>query len=25
LYLVLGAGRITVPGSANTVGPRFFP
>ncbi len=25
IYLVLGAGRITVPGSANTVGPRFFP
>ena len=25
LYLVLGAGQITVPGSANTVGPRFFP
>ena len=25
LYLVLGAGRITIPGSANTVGPRFFP
>lgn len=25
LYLILDAGRITVPGSANTVGPRFFP
>jgi putative tricarboxylic transport membrane protein len=25
IYLVLGAGRITIPGSANTVGPRFFP
>jgi putative tricarboxylic transport membrane protein len=25
IYLVIGAGRITVPGSANTVGPRFFP
>lgn len=25
VYLVAGAGSITVPGSANTVGPRFFP
>jgi putative tricarboxylic transport membrane protein len=25
IYLILGAGRITIPGSANTVGPRFFP
>ncbi len=25
VYLILDAGRITVPGSANTVGPRFFP
>lgn len=25
VYLVVGAGSITVPGSANTVGPRFFP
>lgn len=25
LYLIIGAGSITVPGSANTVGPRFFP
>lgn len=25
LYLILDAGRITVPGSSNTVGPRFFP
>ena len=24
-YLVLDAGNISVPGSANTVGPRFFP
>jgi putative tricarboxylic transport membrane protein len=24
-YLIIGAGRITIPGSANTVGPRFFP
>ena len=24
-YLIIGAGQITVPGSANTVGPRFFP
>lgn len=25
LYLIIGAGRITVPGSSNTLGPRFFP
>ncbi|RBY83020.1 tripartite tricarboxylate transporter TctB family protein [Geodermatophilus sp. TF02-6] len=25
VYLVLDAGTIAVPGSANTVGPRFFP
>jgi putative tricarboxylic transport membrane protein len=25
VYLVLDAGNIAVPGSANTVGPRFFP
>ena len=25
LYLVIGAGSITIPGSSNTVGPRFFP
>jgi putative tricarboxylic transport membrane protein len=25
LYLVLDAGSITIPGSANTIGPRFFP
>ena len=25
VYLVVGAGGITVPGSSNTVGPRFFP
>jgi putative tricarboxylic transport membrane protein len=25
IYLIIDAGRITVPGSANTVGPRFFP
>ena len=25
LYLIFDAGRITVPGSANTIGPRFFP
>jgi putative tricarboxylic transport membrane protein len=25
VYLVIGAGQITVPGSSNTVGPRFFP
>jgi putative tricarboxylic transport membrane protein len=25
IYLIVDAGRITVPGSANTVGPRFFP
>jgi putative tricarboxylic transport membrane protein len=25
LYLVLDAGNITIPGSSNTVGPRFFP
>jgi putative tricarboxylic transport membrane protein len=25
IYLILGAGQITIPGSANTVGPRFFP
>ena len=25
IYLIIGASRITVPGSANTVGPRFFP
>ncbi|HEU5484899.1 MAG TPA: tripartite tricarboxylate transporter TctB family protein [Microlunatus sp.] len=25
LYLIIGAGQITIPGSANTVGPRFFP
>jgi putative tricarboxylic transport membrane protein len=25
IYLILGAGRISIPGSANTVGPRFFP
>ncbi|MGY1632878.1 tripartite tricarboxylate transporter TctB family protein [Geodermatophilus sp. SYSU D01186] len=25
VYLVLDAGSIAVPGSANTVGPRFFP
>ena len=25
VYLVLGAGSITIPGSSNTVGPRFFP
>jgi putative tricarboxylic transport membrane protein len=25
VYLIIDAGRITVPGSANTVGPRFFP
>ena len=25
VYLVIGAGGITVPGSSNTVGPRFFP
>ena len=25
VYLVVGAGSITVPGSSNTVGPRFFP
>jgi putative tricarboxylic transport membrane protein len=25
LYLVVDAGSIAVPGSANTVGPRFFP
>jgi putative tricarboxylic transport membrane protein len=24
-YLIIGAGGITIPGSANTVGPRFFP
>jgi putative tricarboxylic transport membrane protein len=24
-YLILDAGSITVPGSSNTVGPRFFP
>ncbi len=24
-YLIIDAGTITVPGSANTVGPRFFP
>jgi putative tricarboxylic transport membrane protein len=25
VYLIIGATGITVPGSANTVGPRFFP
>ena len=25
VYLVVGAGSITIPGSSNTVGPRFFP
>ena len=25
VYLVVGAGSIAVPGSSNTVGPRFFP
>jgi putative tricarboxylic transport membrane protein len=25
IYLIIGATGITVPGSANTVGPRFFP
>ena len=25
VYLVIGAGGITIPGSSNTVGPRFFP
>lgn len=25
LYLVIGTGGITIPGSSNTVGPRFFP
>ena len=25
IYLIIGAGQITIPGSANTVGPRFFP
>jgi putative tricarboxylic transport membrane protein len=25
LYLILGAGRIAIPGSTNTLGPRFFP
>ena len=25
LYLVLDAGSIAIPGSANTIGPRFFP
>ena len=25
LYLIIGAGRIAIPGSANTLGPRFFP
>ncbi len=25
VYLIIGAGRIAVPGSANTLGPRFFP
>ena len=25
VYLIIGAGSIVVPGSANTVGPRFFP
>ncbi|GAB2585584.1 tripartite tricarboxylate transporter TctB family protein [Microlunatus antarcticus] len=25
IYLVIGAGSITIPGSSNTVGPRFFP
>ena len=25
IYVVIEAGNITIPGSANTVGPRFFP
>ena len=25
VYLVIGTGGITIPGSSNTVGPRFFP
>lgn len=25
VYLIIGATGITIPGSANTVGPRFFP
>lgn len=25
VYLLVGAGSITIPGSSNTVGPRFFP
>lgn len=25
LYLIIDAGNITIPGSSNTVGPRFFP
>jgi putative tricarboxylic transport membrane protein len=25
VYLVIGAGSIAIPGSSNTVGPRFFP
>jgi putative tricarboxylic transport membrane protein len=25
VYLVIGAAGITIPGSSNTVGPRFFP
>jgi putative tricarboxylic transport membrane protein len=25
LYLVLDAGNISIPGSTNTIGPRFFP
>ena len=25
LYLIIGGSRITIPGSTNTVGPRFFP
>jgi putative tricarboxylic transport membrane protein len=25
VYLILDAGRIAIPGSTNTVGPRFFP
>ena len=25
IYLIIGATGISVPGSTNTVGPRFFP
>jgi putative tricarboxylic transport membrane protein len=25
IYLIIGAGSITIPGSSNTIGPRFFP